>query len=209
MKVVFIWRSGLKFFERFEHFPYAIYDPKTGKFLYGSVSEGEEVLLVDDEVASGMTLFSTITFLKEKYGISKIKIACWDMEGSFKPDIPLPQPTLREEDKAILNDDIAEIEDKVMEEEDIRRVVTEIRELKKQNADWEEIFPLEWTLDNLLREKLKEITGNRKLYIRDEEDELVPIEESDIEKAVEIVKEKLLQTEPNPQPKRGKRGPKR
>ena len=91
MKVLFVWRSGLKFYELFENRPHAIYDPKNNEFLYGSVSPEEEVLIVDDETASGMTLFTVISNLKLK----NFRIATWDMEGTFKPDILLPPPKLR------------------------------------------------------------------------------------------------------------------
>jgi len=90
MKVLFIWRSGIKWYEKFHHLPHAIYDPKNDRFLYGSVNPEEEVLIVDDEVASGMTLYRTIRQLR----LRRYKIACWDMEGTFQPDVPLPVPTV-------------------------------------------------------------------------------------------------------------------
>jgi len=89
-KVVFLWRSGLKWFERFENEPHAIYDPKRGEFLYGSVEPGEDVLIVDDEVASGLTLFKTLRDLKP----GSYEIAAWDVGGTFRPDVPLPPPTV-------------------------------------------------------------------------------------------------------------------
>jgi len=89
-KVLFIWRSGLKFYELFENYPCAIYDPKTGKLLYGEVKPDEKVIIVDDEVASGVTLMKIIKNLKLKdYEIASFSI------GSFKVDVPLRQLPIR------------------------------------------------------------------------------------------------------------------
>lgn len=89
-KVLFIWRSGLKFYELFQDYPHAIYDPKTGKLLYGEVSPEDKVIIVDDDVASGVTLFKIVKALKLKdYEIASVSL------GSFKVDVPLRELPLR------------------------------------------------------------------------------------------------------------------
>lgn len=89
-KVLFVWRSGLKFYELFETYPHAIYDPKTSTFLYGEVSPEDKVVIVDDDVVSGTTLVKIIRELKlRNYEIASCSL------GSFKVDVPLHQLPIR------------------------------------------------------------------------------------------------------------------
>jgi len=89
-KVLFLWRGGLKNFETFGNQDYTIYDPRTKRFLCGTVSPDDEVIIVDDEIASGVTVYRVVSDL----GLKHYKIAARDEIGGMV-DIPLPKPDLR------------------------------------------------------------------------------------------------------------------